>query len=118
MAPPRMVYDDDCGFCTWCAGVGARFADVEPVGFSALLPDQRARLPEDWRTSAHLLTDEAVYSGGAAVQDVLVRTNVVFGALFWLFEKVPGYDSFRERLYRWGADRRDWWGRVLSRERL
>jgi predicted DCC family thiol-disulfide oxidoreductase YuxK len=113
-----MVYDDDCGFCTWCADVGARFGDVEPVGFSELSPDQRARLPDDWRRSAHLLTDEDVYSGGAAVQGVLVRMNALFAAGFWLLETVPGYDRVRERLYRWGADRRDWWGRIVSREGL
>ena len=114
MAKPRMVYDDDCGFCTWCAGLGVRFGDVEAVGFADLSPDQKARLPENWRDSAHLLTDDAVYSGGAAIQGVLVRMSVVFAAAFWLLEKVPGYDRLRERLYRWGADRRDWWGKIVS----
>lgn len=113
-----MVYDDDCGFCTWCAAVGARFGNVEPVGFSALSPDQRARLPEHWQESAHLLTDETVYSGGAAVQGVLVRMNVLFAALFWLLEPLPGYDRLREWLYRWGANRRDSWGKIVSRQEL
>lgn len=118
MARPRMVYDDDCGFCTWCARQGVRFGDVEAVGFSELSPDQRARLPTDWRDSAHLLTDDDVYSGGAAIQGVVVRTSTLFVALFWLFEKIPGYDRFRERLYRWGANRRDWWGNIVSCEAL
>ena len=118
MAKPRMVYDDDCGFCTWCAALGVRFGDVEPVGFAELSPDQKARLPADWRSSAHLLTDDAVYSGGAAIQGVLVRMSVLFAAAFWLLEKVPGYDRLRERLYRWGADHRDWWGKIVSRDSL
>jgi predicted DCC family thiol-disulfide oxidoreductase YuxK len=118
MANPRMVYDDDCGFCTWCAKQGVRFGDVEAVGFSDLSPDQRARLPEGWRDSAHLLTDDAVYSGGAAIQGVLVRMSPVFVGLFWLLEKVPGYDRVREALYRWGADHRDWWGKIVRRESL
>lgn len=118
MATPRLVYDDDCGFCTWCARQGVRFGDVEAVGFAELSPDQRARLPEDWRDAAHLLTDDAVYSGGAAIQGVLARTSVVFVALFWLLERVPGYDRFREKLYRWGADHRDWWGKIVSCDSL
>ncbi|MFB6220108.1 MAG: DCC1-like thiol-disulfide oxidoreductase family protein [Halolamina sp.] len=118
MAKPRLVYDDDCGFCTWCARQGVRFGDVEAVGFSELSADQRARLPEGWRNSAHLLTDDEVYSGGAAIQGTLVRMNVLLAAVFWLLEKVPGYDRLRERLYRWGANRRDWWGKIVSREEL
>ncbi|MFW5949602.1 MAG: DCC1-like thiol-disulfide oxidoreductase family protein [Halolamina sp.] len=118
MARPRLVYDDDCGFCTWCAAVGARFGDVEPVAFSDLTPDQRARLPANWRESAHLLTDDAVYSGGAAIQGVLGRTNVGFAAAFRLLEQLPGYDRLRENLYRWVADHRDWWGKICSRESL
>jgi hypothetical protein len=118
MARPRMVYDDDCGFCTWCAAVGARFGDVEPVAFSELSPDQRARLPENWRDSAHLLTDEDVSSGGAAVQGVLARTNVLVAALFWLLEQLPGYDRLREWLYRWTANRRELWGQIVSRGEL
>ena len=118
MARPRMVYDDDCGFCTWCARQGVRFGDVDAVGFSALSPDQRARLPDEWRTAAHLLTDDTVYSGGAAVQGVLVRMSGLFVALFWLLEQIPGYDAFREKLYRWGADHRDWWGAIVRRDEL
>jgi hypothetical protein len=118
MARPRLVYDDDCGFCTWCAAIGVRFGNVEAVGFSALSPDQKARLPADWRSSAHLLTDDAVYSGGAAVQGVLVRMHPLFAAAFRLLEKLPGFDRLREALYRWGADRRDWWGKLASRDSL
>lgn len=113
-----MVYDDDCGFCTWCAAIGIRFGDVEGVGFSELSPDQMARLPADWRRSAHLLTDDAVHSGGAAVQAVVVRMSALFVALFWLLERVPGYDRLREWLYRLAADRRDWWGKIVSRRDL
>jgi hypothetical protein len=62
--PPRVVYDDVCGFCTWCAEFAARHGDVEPVGFSELSADQLARLPDDYEDCAHLLTDDAVYSCG------------------------------------------------------
>jgi len=115
MARPRLVYDDDCGFCTWCAAFARRHADVEPVGFGELSPDQRARLPEDYETCAHLLTDERVYSCGAAVERALGEINPVVGALFTALRRVPGYPSLRERLYRWGADRRDWWGKIVRK---
>jgi predicted DCC family thiol-disulfide oxidoreductase YuxK len=114
--PPRLVFDDHCGFCTWSANFAARHGDVELVGFEELSPDQTARLPEDWETCAHLLTDDAVYSCGAAVEATLKRDfrwlRPVFGAL----NAIPGYESLREKLYRWGADRRDWWGKLVREE--
>ena len=112
MAPPRLVYDDDCGFCTRCAAFAVRHSDVEPVGFSALSPDQRARLPEGWERCVHLLTDDAVYSCGAATERTLARCWPALDALFAWLRRVPGYEGVREALYRWVADRRDWWGKI------
>ena len=34
--PPRLVYDDRCGFCTWATEFAIRRADFEPVGFGDL----------------------------------------------------------------------------------
>jgi len=76
-SPPRLVYDDDCGFCTRSAEWVARRADVELVAFSDLMPDQRARLPENWRQCAHLLTDDAVYSCGEAMERAFALTGAV-----------------------------------------
>jgi hypothetical protein len=115
MAPPRLVYDDDCGFCTWCAALGERIADVEPVGFEELSPDQRARLPDDYGNCAHLLTDDAVYSCGEAVERTLCEAHPAVAAFFALLRRIPGYEDAREDLYRWGADRRAWWGRIVRR---
>jgi len=113
MARPRLVYDDDCGFCTWCAAFAKRHADVEPVGFEELSPDQRARLPDDYENCAHLLTDDAVYSCGAAVERALGEIHPLVRAFFALLRKIPGYEDAREDLYRWGADRRAWWGKIV-----
>jgi predicted DCC family thiol-disulfide oxidoreductase YuxK len=113
MTAPRLVYDDDCGFCTWCAVVARERTDVVPVGFSELTPALRARLPEGYETCVHLLTDDAVYSCGAAVERTLARIHPALSGLFALLRRVPGYPTIRERLYRWGAERRDLWGKVV-----
>lgn len=118
MTRARMVYDDDCGFCTWCARQGVRFADVEAVAFSDVGPDQETRLPPDWRESAHLLTDDAVYSGGGAIEQVLARMHPALDVVFAGLRRVPGYPWLRERLYHWAAAHRDWWGQVVRRESL
>ncbi|MGB9986907.1 DCC1-like thiol-disulfide oxidoreductase family protein [Salarchaeum japonicum] len=111
--PPRLVYDDECGFCTWCARLADDLGDFELVGFHELTPDQRARLPDDYETCAHLLTDDAVYDCGEAMEQALARIHPVFDAAFEVLRAVPGYPSLREKLYRWGADRRDWWGKIV-----
>lgn len=115
MSTPRLVYDDDCGFCTWCAVFADRHGDFELVGFSELSADQKARLPEDWDQCAHLLTDEAVYSCGKAVEQTIGRFGPVCRRLVRLVSRLPGYRRWRESLYRWGADHRDWWGKIVSK---
>lgn len=113
---PRLVFDDDCGFCTWCAYFAERHGDVHPVGFTDLSPDQTARLPADWEDCAHLLTDDDVYSCGAAIEETLKRDFGWLRPVFALLHLVPGYESLREWLYRWGANRRDWWGNIVREE--
>ncbi|MCU4802034.1 DUF393 domain-containing protein [Halobacteria archaeon HArc-gm2] len=113
-AVPRLVYDDQCGFCTWSVELALRHGEFEAVGFSELSPDQRARLPESYDRCMHLLTDDAAYSCGAAaertIELALPATRPLFGAL----RQVPGYARFREGLYRWIGDRRAIWGRYRS----
>lgn len=112
--PPRLVYDDQCGFCTWCTEFALRRGDFAAVGFSELTPDQRARLPRDYETMAHLLTDDAVYSGGAAVEQALARIYPLLDPVFDALRSIPGYAWLREKLYRFGADRRDVLGKLRS----
>ena len=115
-AGPTLVYDDDCGFCTWWARWAARNADVALVGFTDLTDDQRARLPDDYEACAHLLTDGAVYSCGEAVERVLARSNRALDDLFAELRDVPGYGTLRERTYRFNADRRDLWGKLVRED--
>lgn len=114
-SPPRLVYDDDCGFCTWCADYADRRGTFEIVGFSELTADQRARLPADYEDCVYLLTDDEVYSCGAAVEETLARLNAPERGTVALFRSLPGHDRARDALYHWGAERRGVWGRALSR---
>lgn len=116
MTTPRIVYDDDCGFCTWCAAFAARHGEFELVGFSELTPEQKARLPEDWETCTHLLTDEHVYSCGKAVEQTVGRFGPTARRLVRLVSRLPRYRQLRERTYRWGADHRDWWGKIVRQD--
>lgn len=117
MSSPSLVYDHDCGFCSWCARVARRWGDFQLVGFDEVTPDQRARLPDDWEECFHLLTDDAVYSCGEALEQTLVRMHPVLSMLVRGLAHLPGYERGRDGLYRWGASHRDWWGKVVSSPR-
>ncbi|WP_224270407.1 DCC1-like thiol-disulfide oxidoreductase family protein [Haloprofundus salinisoli] len=118
MSAPRLVYDDDCGFCTWCAVVAGRYGGFELVGFAELTDDHLTHLPADYETCAHLLIDDTVYSCGAAAERALAASHPVFKGVFSVLRRVPAYPSVRERLYRWAADRRAVWGRLVSRSSI
>ncbi len=110
---PRLVYDDDCGFCTWAAEYLARRGEFELVAFSEISPDQRARLPADWEACAHLLADDGVYSCGAAMTEAFARTNLPGASAERALRRVPGYATAREGVYRLIADNRSVLGRLL-----
>jgi predicted DCC family thiol-disulfide oxidoreductase YuxK len=109
------VYDDECGFCTWVAEYAARRSDVDVVGFSELSAAQRDRLPADYDACAHLLVGDATYSCGRAIAETLARIYPGLAPLFSALRRVPYYPAAREAAYRWGANHRDLFGRVLSR---
>ncbi|EMA55304.1 MULTISPECIES: DCC1-like thiol-disulfide oxidoreductase family protein [Halococcus] len=113
---PRLVYDDDCGFCTWWAEWAVLNGEFEPRGFSELSETERERLPEDWEECVHLLTDGTVYSCGAATEEVLTRTDTVPPEIFDFLNGFADYEQRREDLYRTVADRRDLLGKVVSAE--
>ncbi|MFB6256800.1 MAG: DCC1-like thiol-disulfide oxidoreductase family protein [Haloplanus sp.] len=114
---PTFVYDDDCGFCTWWADQFARRTDLRIVGFAELDDDLRDRLPADYADCAHLVTDDAVYSCGAAIEEALVRTEAGAEArhLVDFLRQFDDYTDLRERAYRFAADRRDTLGLVVSK---
>jgi predicted DCC family thiol-disulfide oxidoreductase YuxK len=114
---PTFVYDDDCGFCTWWADQFGRRTDLRIVGFAELTPALRDRLPDEYEACAHLVTDETVYSCGAAIEQALLRTDVASDArpLVSFLRQFEEYEDLRERAYRWAADRRDTLGLVVSK---
>ncbi|UPM42000.1 thiol-disulfide oxidoreductase DCC family protein [Halocatena salina] len=113
---PVVVYDDDCGFCTWCTEWIVRHGAFDAVGFANVTPQQRSRLPADFTDCAHLLTDTEVYSCGEAVEEALIHAYPALQRPFGVVGRVPGYTDVRERLYDWVADHRAWFGRICSAE--
>jgi predicted DCC family thiol-disulfide oxidoreductase YuxK len=117
MARVTLVYDDDCGFCTWCAEWVAERSDMRIVGFAELTSDLRERLPDDYETCAHLVTEGDVYSCGAAMEEAFVRTETGRDArpAVDFLRQFGDYERLRDRTYRWVADNRDLWGSVVSK---
>ena len=111
---PKLVYDDDCGFCTWSAAMALKYGAFEPVGFSELTATERARLPDEYEDCAHLLTDDTVYSCGRAAEAVLAHVESVPAEPFDFLRGFSDYQRLREDAYRWVADRRDLLGTVVS----
>lgn len=118
MERPRLVYDDDCGFCRFCVSHALELGEFEPVGFSEMDDDLRARVPDDYEECMHLVTDTDVYSCGEAVEQVAKRTGATGWWLTVAAKGLPKYPEARERLYRWAADRRGLWGSFVRKESL
>ena len=119
MSSDTFVYDDDCGFCTWWADFFEQRTELEIVGFEDLTDELLERLPDDYESCAHLVTDGTVYSCGAAIEQALVRADLPPGSgeLARFLGQFEDYERFRERLYREIADRRGLWGQFLSKDR-
>lgn len=115
MGRARLVFDDECGFCTWSAlTVADHGADVELVGFSELSDADRERLPPDWERCAHLLVDGACYSCGEAMTRAYERSDLPLARVFPYLRRVPGFGLVREAAYRVVANNRDWFGRNVA----
>lgn len=115
MTVPRLVYDDDCGFCKYFVHAALDRGEFEAVGFAELDDALRARLPDDYEECMHLVTDEAVYSCGAALEQVTKRTGAAGWWLTVVARALPRYPKVRERAYRWVADRRSVLGTYVSK---
>jgi predicted DCC family thiol-disulfide oxidoreductase YuxK len=116
MAPIRVLYDEDCGFCRWSAD---RLRAWDRRGRLAFLPIQAAdRLlgaidPPERLDSWHAVTpDGRVWSAGAALAPVL---RVLPGGrpIAAIAEVAP---DLMERAYRLVAERRGALGRLLGQE--
>ncbi|WP_254863508.1 DCC1-like thiol-disulfide oxidoreductase family protein [Halovivax gelatinilyticus] len=114
-----MVFDDDCGFCTYWAEYFAPLADVRLVGFSDLddEPELRERLPPEYESCSHLLTPEARYSCGASFEELFARSDLGRPArpIIERLRRIGAYGQLREWGYRRFAHNRVFWGRFTSR---
>ncbi|ELZ33330.1 hypothetical protein C474_04600 [Halogeometricum pallidum JCM 14848] len=117
MTEATFVYDDDCGFCTWCADWLDGNADVRIVGFSDIDASLRDRLPPVYENCAYLLVGDERYSCGAAIEEALLRTEYGSHArpLASALREYGAYRNAREWAYRRGADNRDLLGKIVSK---
>ncbi|WP_435175990.1 DCC1-like thiol-disulfide oxidoreductase family protein [Halorussus sp. AFM4] len=117
MSQVTLVYDDDCGFCTWWADFFERRSDFRVVGFAELTDETRERLPDDYEECSHLLVDGEVYSCGESLEQALVRSDVgaEAGPVVRFLRNFEDYERFRESAYRAVADNRDLFGKVVSK---
>lgn len=120
MTAPTLVYDDDCGFCTWAADLVARNASVRLVGFSDLSDGMRERLPDEYESCAHFVTAETTYSCGRAVEEAFVRSDLGAAArpVIKFARNFEDYRRVREQGYRFVADNRSTFGAVFSKSEI
>jgi len=120
---PKLVYDDDCHFCTWSATFAVRRSDIQPVrlsrvqnGTSRLDENERARLPEGYEECAQLITPDAVHSCGAAMEQSLVIAGVLPESLVDALRRSDDYERVRETGYHFLSNNRDYLATVIDRE--
>jgi predicted DCC family thiol-disulfide oxidoreductase YuxK len=112
-----LLYDSDCGFCTWCLHVILRWdrkGRLRPVAIQSAEGDLllTGMSAQERLGSWHLVQpDGAVVSAGAAAAP-LARLLPGGRPLAALFERFP---RATERAYRWVAAHRGAFGKVFSR---
>ena len=116
MNPTVLVYDDDCGFCTWSAELIAERGNLSLVGYSELEDSLRNRLPDDFERCAHLVTDSEVYSCGEAVEEALLLSDLGEYArpVSEELRRSETYGDLRELGYRFVAEHRTEFSRATS----
>jgi predicted DCC family thiol-disulfide oxidoreductase YuxK len=117
MARPSLLYDADCGVCTWLVArilAWDRRRRLRPVALQDPVADRLLGGMDEQAKMAswHLVgRDGSVTSAGAALAPLL-RELRGGGPLAALAERAPGVV---DRAYRWAADHRSLLGRPLPR---
>lgn len=116
-----MIYDGDCGFCTywvrrWRRKIGS-LLEITPLQDDAARPED---LPvHELEEAVHLVDpDGRVFRGAEAVFRALaLRRRYALG--WWLYRWMPGFRWISEWSYRWVANHRmavSRWTRWLRRD--
>jgi len=120
---PKLVYDDDCHFCTWSATYAVKRSDIQPVrlsevqaGRSRLSDEERERLPDGYEECAQLITEDAVYSCGEATEQSLVIAGTLPAELVDFLRQFEDYERLREAVYHFTSNHRDIISKVISRD--
>jgi predicted DCC family thiol-disulfide oxidoreductase YuxK len=110
-----VLYDEDCGFCRWSLGVLLRAdhrCQLQPVALQS--PDAQAPLadlpPEERMASWHLISPAGDRSSAGAALPALLALLPGGRLPAAGLARIPGLD---ERGYRWVAEHRSWFGRVI-----
>jgi predicted DCC family thiol-disulfide oxidoreductase YuxK len=116
MTRPTIVYDDDCGFCTWSARYADAHGHFHLLGFSELSPEERDRLPADYEDCMHVFDGDDTYSCGRAAEFVARRLNTAEGTAARAFAVLPerARAFVRDPTYRFVANHRDWFGKLRA----
>ena len=115
MDDPILVYDDECGFCTWWSAFFTNRSVIRRVGFSDLEDDMIRHLPTDYEGCAHLLADGRRYSCGAAMEEAFCRSvGRPVRPLVDVLRQFETYGDAREVAYRFVANNRMQFGKALS----
>lgn len=103
-----MIYDGDCGFCTywahrWSEKIGLAL-EITPLQDEENRPGELATA--ELEEAVHLVdSDGAVYRGAEAVfRAMALRRRYRVG--LWLYRRIPGFRWLSELLYRWVANHR------------
>ncbi|ELY92978.1 hypothetical protein C483_06600 [Natrialba hulunbeirensis JCM 10989] len=119
METPTLVYDDDCGFCTWWADYLTSQSSIRLVGFSELdqTPELRAALPEQYEDCSHLVTEDGVHSCGESIEQAFLRADIggPVQDLVRFVHHFEEYQQVRDHGYEWVANNRDLLGNYLSK---
>jgi predicted DCC family thiol-disulfide oxidoreductase YuxK len=113
--PATVLYDRDCGFCRWSLSKLLAWDRRRRLRPMALQEPEADRLlegmdEEERMASWHLVVDGKVRSGGAAFPGLLrlLPGGRPLAAL------AAGAPRLTGRSYRFVADRRSWWGRLVT----
>jgi predicted DCC family thiol-disulfide oxidoreductase YuxK len=111
-----VIYDADCGFCRWSlARVLALDADrrLRPIALGTPEADELlADLTEEQRNASwHLVSPDGRRASAGAAAVPLARLLRGTGPLAPVLDQMP---TLTERGYRWVADHRSWFGRLVT----